>query len=172
MQRRVRHDGVAEVILVLVAVGMAGIDDDLARVMVRGDAVGRIASGIVMGIGAQQLVRDVVAGDTQFEAIAISHQSVPSAFIVGGAATDDHRLRGFFQIPAVVRILVCIAAGEFVPRDGALFAAEAIRIAAASRIVGVLFALAVVDYVVLRAAADEFNTSVLVAHRDAGIDTT
>src|SRR5436190_4050730 len=82
LQRRVSHDGIAEIVFVLVIVRMAAVDDDAAGIVIGGDAMSRVAVDIVMSIGAEQRMRDVVAGDAELEPIAIPAKSVPQTVVV------------------------------------------------------------------------------------------
>src|SRR5262245_11001472 len=110
---------------------MALVDFDLASVVIRGNAMGGIAGGSVMSVGVQQLMRDVVAGDAELETVTIASETIPGAVVVGGAATDHDRLTRFLKIPAVVRVLMCIAAGKFVSGARALLRRETFGISAA-----------------------------------------
>jgi len=54
LQRRVGHNGIAEIVFVFITVRVAAVDDDPAGVVVGSDAMGGVAVDIVMSIGAEQ----------------------------------------------------------------------------------------------------------------------
>lgn len=170
LQGRVRYDGVAEVVFVLVAVRMAAGDLDLAGVVVGGDAVSRVTQRVAVGTGVGEDVSDVVTGDAQLEAVAVAGQASVVTVVVGFAAADRDGADGLFEVPAVIGILMSVTVREFVSGAGALFGSETVCVTAGSGGIGVLLALAVVNHVVFRGAADQFDARVLIARCNAGLD--